>query len=238
MRDLTLIKEDIRVYLTDGYLIFSKPVAGRRIAAVFATDVEGGDGEVIVLPPDRAERRSLATFIDTPNLDVHVRAALLLFTGDVYDAAQEPDGQQPVESQGAGDGAAARRTLDPGAAQPGASYQVRLTLDLMGRPARPGQSVRGHVPEQQDRQLRRGLRPGKHRADSGGATDDAAEPALLRHVDQFPGAIFAQEPDDSGARSAGERLPDRCHGDSGPYVERDFAREGESDGGDGGRGGI
>src|SRR5450759_5717268 len=33
VRDLTVIKEDIRVYLTDGYLIFSKPVAGRRVAA-------------------------------------------------------------------------------------------------------------------------------------------------------------------------------------------------------------
>src|SRR5215510_13941281 len=60
VRDLTLVKEDIKVYLTDGYLIFSKPVAGRRMAAVFSTDVEGGDGEVILMPPDRAERRSLA----------------------------------------------------------------------------------------------------------------------------------------------------------------------------------
>ena len=69
VRDLTFLKEDIRVYLTDGYLIFSKPVAGRRTAAVFSTEVEGGDGEVILLPPDRAERRSLAAFIDAPNLD-------------------------------------------------------------------------------------------------------------------------------------------------------------------------
>src|SRR5665811_280993 len=72
VRDLTFQKEDIRVYLTDGYLIFSKPVAGRRIAAVFSSDVEGGDGEVILLPPDRAERRSLAAFIDAPNLDEHI----------------------------------------------------------------------------------------------------------------------------------------------------------------------
>src|ERR1035437_4135223 len=56
VRDLTILKEDIRVYLTDGYLIFAKPVAGRRMAAVFSTDVEGGDGEVILLPPDRAGR--------------------------------------------------------------------------------------------------------------------------------------------------------------------------------------
>src|SRR3954451_19379562 len=56
VRDLTLIKEDIRLYFTDGHLIFSKPVAGRRIAAIFAADVEGGDGEIILLPPDRGER--------------------------------------------------------------------------------------------------------------------------------------------------------------------------------------
>src|ERR1039457_921310 len=71
VRNLSVVKEDIRVYLTDGYLIFSKPVVGRRVAAVFSTDVAGGDGEVILLPPDRAERRSLATFIDAPNLDEH-----------------------------------------------------------------------------------------------------------------------------------------------------------------------
>ena len=85
IRDLTLVKEDIRVYLTDGYLIFSKPVAGQRMAAVFSAEVEGGDGEVILLPPDRAERRSLSAFIGAPNLDEHIRAAVLLFTGDVYD---------------------------------------------------------------------------------------------------------------------------------------------------------
>ena len=37
VRDLTIVKEDIKVYLTNGYLIFSKPVAGRRVAAVFST---------------------------------------------------------------------------------------------------------------------------------------------------------------------------------------------------------
>ena len=96
VRDLTFIKEDIRVYLTDGYLIFSKPVAGRRMAAVFSTDVEGGDGEVILLPPDRAERRSLAAFIDAPNLDEHIRAAVLLFTGDVYDQLKSQMANNPA----------------------------------------------------------------------------------------------------------------------------------------------
>src|SRR2546429_5904452 len=84
VRDLTLVKEDIRIYLTDGYLIFSKPVAGHRVAAVFTADVDGGDGEVMLLPPDRAERRSLAAYTETPNLDEHIRAGVFLFTGNVY----------------------------------------------------------------------------------------------------------------------------------------------------------
>src|SRR5580704_159943 len=60
VHDLSFQKEDIRMYLTDGYLIFSKPVAGQSRSALFTADVEGGDGEVILLPPYRGERQSLA----------------------------------------------------------------------------------------------------------------------------------------------------------------------------------
>src|SRR5436190_3083255 len=68
VRDLSLVKEDIRLYFTDGHLIFSKPVEGKRIAAVFTSDVEGGDGEVILIPPDRGERETLAKYVHAPNL--------------------------------------------------------------------------------------------------------------------------------------------------------------------------
>jgi len=80
VRDLNLSKEDIHFYLTDGYLIFSKPVMGERLSAVFTTDVEGGDGEVIVLPPTRGERQSLSAFTQSPNLDEHLYYALIFFT--------------------------------------------------------------------------------------------------------------------------------------------------------------
>jgi Peptidase family M1 domain len=80
VRDLSFQKEDIRVYLTDGYLIFSKPVAGFPRSAVFTAEVEGGDGEVLLLPPTRSERESLALFTKSANLDEHFRAALMLFT--------------------------------------------------------------------------------------------------------------------------------------------------------------
>src|SRR5579883_1295023 len=72
VRELSLVREDVRFFFTDGYLIFAKPVAGRRVAAIFTADVEGGDAEVLILPPSRSERKSLASFIDSPNLDEHI----------------------------------------------------------------------------------------------------------------------------------------------------------------------
>lgn len=80
VRDLSFRKDDIRLYFSDGYLIFSKPAAGHRVSAVFTTEVEGGDGEVILLPPSRGERQSLATFTKSPNLDEHIAAAVMVFT--------------------------------------------------------------------------------------------------------------------------------------------------------------
>ncbi len=85
VRDLSFRKDDVRMYFTDGYLIFSKPAAGQRTSAVFTTDVEGGDGEVILLPPTRGERQSLASFTQSPNLDEHFTAALLVFTDGTGD---------------------------------------------------------------------------------------------------------------------------------------------------------
>ena len=80
VRDLSFTKDDVRVYFNEGYLIFSRPVLGHRLTAVFSGDVEGGDGEVILIPPTRSERQSLANFAQSPNLDEHLRAALMVFT--------------------------------------------------------------------------------------------------------------------------------------------------------------
>jgi hypothetical protein len=80
VRDLSLVREDLKLFFTDGYLIFGKPVGGERLTAAFSGDLEGGDGEVLLLPPNPAERRSLARFTQSPNLDEHFRAALMIFT--------------------------------------------------------------------------------------------------------------------------------------------------------------
>ncbi len=80
VRDLVFNKEDIRFYLTDGYLIFGKSIDDQRMSAVFTADVDGGDGEVILFPPHRSERLSLAAFTGSPNLDEHINAAVFLFS--------------------------------------------------------------------------------------------------------------------------------------------------------------
>ena len=135
VRDVTLVKEDIRIYLTAGYLIFSKPVAGRPIAALFVADTDGGDGEVMLLPPNRAERRSLATYIDSPNLDEHFRGAVFLFTGDVYDLLKKQLPDNPANKKIPELGVLLDEQWTSALRNLGASYQTRLTLDLLGWPA-------------------------------------------------------------------------------------------------------
>jgi len=85
VRDFSFSKEDIRVYLNEGYVIFSKPVLGHRQWVVFSGDVEGGDAEIIVIPPTRSERESLAKFVESPTLDEHLRSALMIFTDGTAD---------------------------------------------------------------------------------------------------------------------------------------------------------
>ncbi|HWF48447.1 MAG TPA: M1 family aminopeptidase, partial [Bryobacteraceae bacterium] len=81
VRELQLSRGGVKIYLTEGILSFLTPVAGQIVGAVFTTQaVDAGDGEIIALPPNRAERASLARFTKSPNLDEHFSSALLLFT--------------------------------------------------------------------------------------------------------------------------------------------------------------
>jgi hypothetical protein len=80
VRDVEISQEDVQFYLTDGYLIFGKPVNGAPVTAVFSAEVEGGDGEVLMLPPNRSERKSLSGFTGSPTLDEHFTNAVFLFT--------------------------------------------------------------------------------------------------------------------------------------------------------------
>jgi hypothetical protein len=82
VRDLAFAKEDLRFYFTDGYLIFGKSVDGRRRSAVFAAEEDAGDAEILLFPPTRSERMSLARSAGSPNLNEHFKLAVMLFSDD------------------------------------------------------------------------------------------------------------------------------------------------------------
>jgi len=82
VRELEITRGDVKFFLTDGFLVFSKPVLGQPVAAVFTTDVAAGDGEVLLLPPNRDERQVLSTYTKAPNLNEHIKEALFFFSDD------------------------------------------------------------------------------------------------------------------------------------------------------------
>ena len=135
VRDITLTREDVRFYFTDGHILFGRPVGGTPVSAVFVTSVQGGDAETLVLPPDRSERESLSSFTGSPNLNEHFKAAFLLFTDETYRDLMAQIRDNPSN----------RRTPEMGLAlEPDwttvtrnitSSFESRLVLDLLsGRP--------------------------------------------------------------------------------------------------------
>ncbi len=139
VRDLTLPKDEARIFLTDGYLIFAKPVAGVHMSAVFTADTEGGDAEILLLPPNQGERRSLASYTGSPNLDEHLRAAVLTFSDDTYDKLYEQIRKNPANRKVPEMGAILAEHWAPTLRNIVASFQTRLVWDLLlGEPQRRG----------------------------------------------------------------------------------------------------
>ena len=132
VRDLALVREDIKLYLTDGFVVLSKPLGDRSISALFWAEVEGGDGEIIVLPPAAGERQSLVRFTQSPNLNEHFKSAVLIFTDG---AAAEIEGflrgsaAKPAPEMGA----LLADRFSPTLRNLTASFEARLVQDVAGR---------------------------------------------------------------------------------------------------------
>ncbi len=129
VRDLNFAKEDLRLYFNDGYLLFGKPVGGKRLWVIFSGENEGGDAEVIVMPPHRSERRSLASFTGSPNLNEHFRTAFFVATDSTTSELLERARQigKPSSEQGillAQQYAESARLLSE-------SFTMRLVQDLL-----------------------------------------------------------------------------------------------------------
>jgi hypothetical protein len=74
IREATLNREDLHLYLSEGTIAFTKDVDGRITGAYFE-----GDGQILVLPPNEGERASLGVFTRLGVLDEHFHSAYLGF---------------------------------------------------------------------------------------------------------------------------------------------------------------
>ena len=137
VRDLHFTADRAKFFFADGYLILGRAVEGHRLTAFFTTDVEGGDAEVLLLPPNRAERRSLAGYAGSPNLDEHFTTTFMLFSPEILDQFMEQ-----IRTAGARKSVEMGALLDskysPTARNITANYDVRLTWMLLSPEANRG----------------------------------------------------------------------------------------------------
>lgn len=105
VRDVFLEREDVKLYFTDGHLIFAKRVLGRTVAALFLATTQTDVGEVLVIPPLPSERQSMARFLDETILNEKFRNAMMFFTDDTPEALEEAIEQSAAHSLDAEAGA-------------------------------------------------------------------------------------------------------------------------------------
>ena len=135
--ELNISKEDIKVYLSSGYLIFSKPIAGFRQGAVFVASTDGGDAEILLMPPTRGERLSLATYTQSPNLDEHLKAAAFLFTdGSAAELLASIDATPPKKVPEIG--MVLAEQWDPVMRNLSHSFETRLVHDALSKNRQTG----------------------------------------------------------------------------------------------------
>lgn len=80
IRDASIEREDIHITLDDGVIGFTQAVNGRITGAFFE-----GEGELLMIPPDRVEKRSLGLFTKTAVLEEKLTSIFLRFNDDLAD---------------------------------------------------------------------------------------------------------------------------------------------------------
>lgn len=77
IREVSILREDLHISISDGTIALMRDVNGHATGAVF-----DGEGEVLLVPPNRAERTSLAMFTGSAVLEQHFQSAYFRFSDD------------------------------------------------------------------------------------------------------------------------------------------------------------
>jgi hypothetical protein len=131
VRDFTFRRNELRLFFTDGVLIFRKPVQGVRTAAVFVASEDLEDAELLLIPPNRMERRSLAAFAGSPTLNEHFRSAAFLFTDGTGEKWLEELRDNPLAKRSPERGVLLKESWNPVVRNLSMSLEPRLLLDLL-----------------------------------------------------------------------------------------------------------
>ncbi|MBM3727914.1 MAG: M1 family metallopeptidase [Acidobacteria bacterium] len=131
VRDIAFTAEDARFYLTDGYLIFRRPVNGVTVSALFSADTASGDGEVLLIPPHRSERISLASFTQSPTLNQHFKTALFVFSDGTGEELRRQVAATNAR-RAPEEGLLLAQRWDSTVQNIAASFTTRLVRDLLG----------------------------------------------------------------------------------------------------------
>ncbi len=80
VNNLVLKKDRATFTFTSGEIYFLAPVHGRNVGAVFI-----GEGEISLIPPNDAEKKSLAIFTDSPELKEQFTQLVMMFTDKTFE---------------------------------------------------------------------------------------------------------------------------------------------------------
>ncbi|HET9698567.1 MAG TPA: M1 family aminopeptidase [Terriglobales bacterium] len=94
IREASIEREDVHITLEDGVIGFTRAVNGRITGAFFE-----GEGEILLIPPDRVEKRSLGLFTKAAVLEEKLTSAFFRFNDDLADelmAATRGEAEDPA----------------------------------------------------------------------------------------------------------------------------------------------
>ena len=166
IRNARFTRDRVNFYLNRGVIGFFAPVRSEITGAVFS-----GDGEVLVMPPDAVERRSLEHFTHSAILEEPFTSAYFRFTDETARELQSLAHRAEVEeslSMGsfASQWAPLVRRLNP-------QYSARVLMDLLGERTMPllasyltGTHL-GSFQVEVDERLQEGIRVGAARQNQG-----------------------------------------------------------------------
>ena len=130
LRNAAITRQGVRIYFNRGFVGFFKPVAGKVTGALFS-----GEGEVLVRPPNAAERQSMQFFTGAAILEEQFNTMYMRFTDG---SAQELRNLvRPVDSQATEQPGSMAANATPLLERLDPAFSLRILEDIIGDRTRP-----------------------------------------------------------------------------------------------------